>query len=195
MTGPAIRPLRPRRDGTYGPGRPAWVTGLAYAPDGRSLATTGHEKVVRVWDPETGRERFTVPASDPAYSPDRTTLAVGSRAGEGGSVALLDASTGRVKSIFPDSKFGPVAFLPGGAALVGLEYGEDLTVRLWDVATGQPRDAIRLGHAGGHAIARLAVSPDGRTVALAGLGNAGYFGWIDLVETDGTSLRLWKPHR
>jgi WD40 repeat protein len=91
MTGPIIPPTPPI-PGVNLPGRPARVTGLTYCPDGRSLATMGHEKVVRVWDPADGRERFAVPGAYPAYSPDGSVLAIGAYrdAAGRGSVALLD---------------------------------------------------------------------------------------------------------
>jgi WD40 repeat protein len=185
MVGPVIPPVH-SIPGVNNPGRPAWVTRLVYAPDGKSLATMGHEKVVRVWDPAAGRVRFTVTASYPAYSPDGKTLAVGSYAAAAGSVALLDPATGRPQSVFEGSKSGPVAFVAGGKALVSFEH-EELTLRLWDVATGRPRDGLRLEPGG--VLSELAVSPDGRMVVLAGVGPEGFFGLIELIETDGESLQ------
>jgi WD40 repeat protein len=191
MVGPIIPPVRPT-PGVNLPGRPAWVTGLAYAPDGRSLVTTGHERVVRVWDPDTGRERFTAPGSYPAYSPDGTTVAVGAYGGLGGSIALLDPSSGRVRSVFEGSKSGPVAFLPGGNTLVCFGAKEQ-ALQLWDAATGRLRDALPLGQQVSSANQFVAVSPDGRTVALAGEAGYGMLGWVGLFEVDGTHLRPWTP--
>jgi WD40 repeat protein len=193
MVGPVIPPAR-SIPGVNNPGRPAWVTGLVYAPDGKSLATMGHEKVVRVWDPAAGRERFTVAAAYPAYSPDGKALAVGS-SGDGtgaGAVALLDPATGRPRTVFEGSKYGPVAFVAGDKALVCFEH-DTRTVRLWDVATGRPRDALRLEPGG--VLDELVVSPDGRTVVLAGFGPNGFFGLIELIETDGERLRRRGPGR
>ena len=193
MVGPVIPPKR-TIPGVHNPGRPAWLSGLVYAPDGKSLATMGHENVVRVWDPAAGQERFTVLASYPAYSPDGKALAVGShgdRSGPG-AAAMLDPATGRPRSVFEGSRSGPVAFVAGGKALVSFQH-DDWTVRLWDVTTGRPRDALRLEGNGG--LKQFVVSSDGQSVVLAGFGAAGYFGWIELIETDGASLQRRKPGR
>jgi hypothetical protein len=40
-----------------------------------------------------------------------------------------------------------------------------------------------------------AVSPDGRTVVLAVYGPAGFFGWVELIGTDGAILRRRGPER
>jgi hypothetical protein len=83
------------------------------------------------------------------------------------------------------SRPGPIAFLPGGKALVALDH-EDLTLRLWDASTGRLRDTSQLGRNG--LLDRPVVSPDRRTIALAGEESAAFFGRIDLIETDGTSF-------
>src|SRR5262249_598608 len=64
----------------------ATIVSVAYAPDGKSVATGGRDGVVRVWDAATGRQRLRIPqdgallprdqeSEDPhalpiAYSPD-----------------------------------------------------------------------------------------------------------------------------
>jgi WD40 repeat protein len=55
-----------------------------------------------------------------------------------------------------------VAFSPDGKTLASA--GDDQSVKLWDVATGQERASLR-GH--GQAVMSVAFSPDGRTLASA----------------------------
>src|SRR5689334_22743982 len=56
------------------------VTSLAFAPGGRTLATTGwSDKGIRFWDAETGKKLFELPCDSPngvvRFSPDGKTLA------------------------------------------------------------------------------------------------------------------------
>jgi hypothetical protein len=78
-------------------GHTNWVTGVAIAPDGTWLATTSHDRTVRIWDAVSGVQRaqldgHTSVVTGVAIAPDGTWLATTSR---DQTVRIWDATTGR----------------------------------------------------------------------------------------------------
>jgi len=66
---------------------------VAFSPDGSRLAAAGYERVVRIWNAETGEEtdafRFDVPwIGDLAFSPDGRQLAAGGGTTQSGVVVI-----------------------------------------------------------------------------------------------------------
>jgi WD40 repeat protein len=168
------------------------VSSVAFSPDGRRMATGSFDTTVRVWDTATGDESFvlgghTKPVTAVAFSPDGRLLASGSgvmgtpfNADGGGELKLWDLGTrkevndlrghvGRVTAIRFDSD---------GRRLFSAAH--DGTVRVWDAARGGPGVVfIRYGAP----LTCLAVSPDGRRLAVGGFVG----GVIDSAAPDGTA--------
>jgi RNA polymerase sigma factor (sigma-70 family) len=132
--------LRHRFHGYPGGINPHGIQTLAFAPDGRTLASVESGTAIHLWDLTTGRElRHESEAHDSAitrvvYSRDGPTIA---SAGRDNSICLWDAATGRlrVKVKGHTDPADALAFSPDGTILASAAADE--TVRLWNVATGK----------------------------------------------------------
>ena len=146
----------------------AGAAGLAFAPDGATLAVGQQDGRITLWDVVTGRLRSALDGhadfvASLAFAPDGATLA---SAGGDRSVRLWDVPTGRERLAIRGqaSTFVALSFSPDGRTLALADQVSPV-VRLRDVAARVERAALH-GPAG--AIVALAISPDGRTLAAAG---------------------------
>jgi WD40 repeat protein/tRNA A-37 threonylcarbamoyl transferase component Bud32 len=148
------------------------VTALAWLPVGQRLASGDLSGAVRLWDLPGGKPARVLVQGGAgvgclAFAADGKTLAAG---GEDGAISLWDVALGKRVAALEGHPAGVagLVFLSGpGEGL--LSAGRDGTVRRWDLASG--RCAEVLAGLPGPATA-LALSPDGRTVAV-GCGEEG----------------------
>jgi serine/threonine-protein kinase len=114
---------------------------LKFSPDGKTLASGGNDKLVRLWDVETGKALKVLAEHKNtvfclAYSRDGKFLASG---GQDGVVLIWDVEKGaKVKELKLDGQGArSVEFSPDGKTLLTGGNIGDGTVRLWDLTTGK----------------------------------------------------------
>lgn len=160
------------------PEMPGGAIGLAFNPDGRTLAAGA--RTVQLWDLRSNRmvREFRCPsdvAISPAFSPDGRLVAANCR----GIVTVWNAATGAEVLRMGRQEIlsgGVLAFTPDGRQIAaGTLPG---AVTLYDLATGRSARDLRLaGNAGA-----LAFSPGGRTLA------AGSRAQLRLRQTPGSGF-------
>ena len=170
-------------------GHMAVVTGVAFTPDGNQIVSGSQDKVIRVWDIDTGKTiRFIRGEVGPGrwgaistlgLSPDGRWLAVGGYLHEvdkdiGGAVRLYDFASGRLETMLKGHDKGvlALAFSPDGKRLVS--GSRDKTAIVWDLTTRQ-----QLHRLSGHSeeVKAVAFTSDRERVVTG--------------SSDGT-LRLWR---
>lgn len=150
------------------------VSGLAFSPNGKTLASGDWDGKVYLWDATTGLVLQTLSGHSDmitslAFSPDGTLLASGSL---DKTVRIWD-STGQLLRTLSDhtDSVNNVAFSPDGKILAS--GSDDNSVILTEVATGQT--VARLS--GEDHITAVAFSPDGRIVALSDVSTIKLWDW------------------
>jgi WD40 repeat protein len=148
--------------------------GVAFSPDGRTLAAAGFHLQnpfstpllpLPIYDVQTGRRVQTLAGHTEwetyaiAFSPDGKLFA---STGADRQILIWELATGKLRHRFADqaSPVTTLAFSPDSALLAG--GGADKTIRLWDAATGRLQRSLE-GHRDW--VCTLAFAPDGKTIA------------------------------
>jgi len=132
-------------------GHRAWVSNVAFDPQGEALASGSEDNTVKLWEARSGKLLRTLLGQGTVYSvafdPQGGTLASGSadrtvRLWEARSGKLLRTLVGHQGMVFS------VAFDPEGGTLAS--GSDDNTVKLWEVRSGKllrtlegPKDSVR----------------------------------------------------
>ena len=159
-SGSGIR--RPGRPWPCFRGTPRPWDGLAFSPDGRTLATGSWDGKVLLWDMSTRQSRVLTEGPGVhklAFSPDGRTLAMVHQKAPP-ILWDMDAEKPRAVLLGHRGDANHLRFLPDGKTLA--TAGMDQTVRIWDAASGQELICLT-GHQA--RVNSVAFSPDGRTLA------------------------------
>ncbi|HYV39888.1 MAG TPA: WD40 repeat domain-containing protein, partial [Gemmataceae bacterium] len=154
------------------------VSGVAFSPDSKLMASGGKDAMVRLWDVVGGKEVHSFPAHrygviTVAFSPDGKTLAGGGETGGYQTAAAVYCWDIAAKQVLwqvhfkdkGDFAIGALAYSPDGKVLAGLSNKG--TIFLWEAATGLE---IRQWQAGQQGIFQsLAFAPKGSILACGGV--------------------------
>ena len=157
------------------------VTGVAFNPSGKTLASVGLDNQLILWDLSAGHVRQAIESTQSggltsvAFTPDGQLIATGSR---DGSIQLWDGVSGQPVGgpmLGHTAGITSVAFSPDGQTLAAGSL--DKTVRLWNTRTRQQITAPLAGHT--DSVESIAFSADGKLLASASLDK---------------SIRIWDAH-
>jgi WD40 repeat protein len=149
-------------------GHTAYVTSVAFRPDGKHIASGSQDRTIQIWDAATGQRIRTLPGhanlvTSVAYSPDGRQIASGC---QDATVRVWDAGSGRLIHPFKGhrSSVTSVAFSRDGRQIISGSY--DGTVKIWNATTGQETKTFRK-HTG--PVTCVAFSPDNQYLASGSL--------------------------
>jgi WD40 repeat protein/uncharacterized caspase-like protein len=147
------------------------VWALALSPDGKTIASGSRDANIKLWDLASGTLLRTLTGHSKivlsvVFSPAGQTLA---SSDINGGLKLWDVQRGTLLRTFKVGNTYPIpaaVFTPDGRTLVSV--GDDNFIRFWNVNTGALLRLFRLRINQPEVTLALAISPDGKTLAVTG---------------------------
>ncbi len=148
-------------------GHPRGILSLAFAPDGKTLASSGYEPVARIWDVATGREvdhRAGHPGEIISLEVSQSDGTVFTAGNADGLLLHWDPNDGRLleRVGVKPSMIDALAISPDGGTLFVLDPADGPF--LWDLAAKKELRRLDQEKKGAR-YSQVVFSPDGRTVA------------------------------
>jgi WD40 repeat protein len=178
---PTTQPAEMKRKALVLVGHEDQVTGVAFSPDGKLVASSSRDSTIKMWDAATGGEVHTLKndplspvrtghkgyVADVAFSPDGQYLASAGSSSIDNNVIVWNATTGRIRYTHGRKHgFTSIAFSSDGKSLAAADY---TSVRIWDnsrdSSSGAHREVLVLD---AEQPLSVAFSPDGKWLASAG---------------------------
>lgn len=165
---------------------------IAFAPDGKILASGGYDNRIRLWDPDTGKEvraleGHTSYVNCIAMSADGKWLASGSQDKD---LRLWEVNTGKERRRFQGHR-APIerlALSPDGKVLAS--SCQEATLRLWDTDSGKEIRSVPIDPP--HGVLAMAFTPDGKHLAFNNRTDQG----IQLLDVaEGKRVRAFMGHK
>jgi WD40 repeat protein len=142
------------------------VSGAAFSPDGKCLATSSYDKTAKIWDAASGKELHTLSGHTDkvlgvAFSPDGRRLATASW---DRTAKIWETASGKILLTLSNHNgvVWGVANSPDGKYLVTVSW--DKTAKLWDAFSGKQLLTLSEHRA---SVYGAAFSPDGKRLATA----------------------------
>jgi WD40 repeat protein/uncharacterized caspase-like protein len=147
------------------------ISAVAVDSSGRSFASAGHDKAIRMWNMSTGK-----PSRSPLYGHSEGVLSI-ALSSEGkilasgsidNSIKVWDVDSGTIiRTLTTGGWVTTVAISPDQKTLVS--GSSDNTIRVWDLSTGkQIRNLTQEDSSSKAPILSAFISPDGQTLASGG---------------------------
>ena len=152
--------------------------GAFFSPDGKTLITRHDSEQgpsVQAWDPATGKQRWEVRrdrdhgwgfGASLVVAPDSKSFAMGE---QDGTISIWDAENGKEIRHFKahENQVMRLGYSSDGKVLAS--GGFDSTIGLWNPETGNEQDRFK----NSENVSLLALSPDGKTLAVGALFSSG----------------------
>ena len=147
-------------------GHNQYVTGVAFSPDGKYIATGSDDASLILWQVQGGSLERKIEASIGGITSvdfSSTNLLLAASSGDG-IVGLWQVSNGNLLRTMPGQEYSlnDVVFSPDGSLLAAAS--DDGSISIWRVSDGSLVQTLR-GHT--DAVVRVAFSPDGTLLASA----------------------------